>query len=259
MSTFVSAVDAFGATRPDTVAFANSRGEAITYGELKRASDALAGYLLNADAEKRPVVVYGHKSPLMMACFHACSKSGRASVQFDIVYPELRVADIMDQLGTPLVLNTTERDLSAFGDHMGGCVSLDELRAIIDGAGEAPAVPDPSRAVAGLDVFYILFTSGSTGRPKGVEVMAECVDLNILGLGFEESVCEGCCVCRRSLRSACSSCLYCACGIDFLSNYMSRVILAYRSCCALACIRRPCVCRRTPLMGNNHFKPESVA
>ena len=123
------------------MAFANSRGEAITYGRLKRASDALAGYLLNVDAQKRPVVVYGHKSPLMMACFQACSKSGRAYVPIDIVYPELRVVDIMDQLGTPLVLNTTERDLSAFGDHMGGCVSLDELRAIIDGEGEeAPAV-----------------------------------------------------------------------------------------------------------------------
>ena len=45
MSKFVSAVDAFGITRPNTVAFANSRGESITYGELKRASDALAAYL----------------------------------------------------------------------------------------------------------------------------------------------------------------------------------------------------------------------
>ena len=176
MSKFVSAVDAFGITRPNTVAFANSRGESITYGELKRASDALAAYLLKADEEKRPVVVYGHKSPLMTACFHACSKSGRAYVPIDIVYPELRVADIMDQLGTPLVLNTTERDLSSFGGHMGSCVSLDELRSIIADAGDVPAAIDSAQAVDGLDVFYILFTSGSTGRPKGVEVMAECVD-----------------------------------------------------------------------------------
>ena len=178
MSAFVSAVDSFGISRPDTVAFANSRGEQISYGELKRASDALAGYLLEADPDKRPVVVYGHKSPLMTACFHACSKSGRAYVPIDIVYPELRVADIMDQLGTPLVLNTTERDLSAFAGHMGGCVSLAQLEAICSGAdATAPApVADLSQAVSGADVFYVLFTSGSTGRPKGVEVMAECVD-----------------------------------------------------------------------------------
>ena len=172
MSAFVSAVDDFGATRPATVAFANSRGETITYGELKHLSDGLALRLSELDAHKRPVVVYGHKSPLMIACFHACSKSGRAYVPIDVVYPDLRVIDIMDQLESPLVLNTTDRDLSVFREHMGACIERADLLAAADSEG----VPDPSSAVSGEDVFYILFTSGSTGRPKGVEIMAECVD-----------------------------------------------------------------------------------
>ena len=171
MSAFVAAVDSFGQTRPDTVAFANSRGETITYGRLKCVSDALARHLAQLDPEKRPVVVYGHKSPLMIACFQACSKSGRAYVPIDVVYPDLRVIDILDQLGNPIVLNTTDRDLSAFAGHMGECVSYAQLLAVEDNAPAVDVAP-----VSGLDTFYILFTSGSTGRPKGVEIMAECVD-----------------------------------------------------------------------------------
>ena len=172
MSEFVSAVDAFGITRPDTVAFENSRGENITYGELKRLSDGLAARLVKLDDERRPVVVYGHKSPLMVACFQACSKSGRPYVPLDVVYPDLRVADIMDQLGAPLVLNTTDRDLSCFADRMRLCMAREDIVA----AGGSGDECDSECAVTGDDVFYILFTSGSTGRPKGVEIMAECVD-----------------------------------------------------------------------------------
>ena len=186
MSLFVQAVDDFGLSRPNTVAFANSAGETITYGELKRASDALAHHLAALDDARRPVVVYGHKSPLMIACFHACSKSGRAYVPVDIVYPTLRVADIMDQLGAPIVLNTTQADLQAdFAGHMGDYLGVSDIEQIAASADEASNEPaEASQAatapvmaqVEGDDTFYILFTSGSTGRPKGVEVTAECVD-----------------------------------------------------------------------------------
>jgi len=174
MSRFVDAVDGFGVTRPTTIAFENSRGERISYGELRSASDALALLLCEADPAYRPVVVYGHKSPLMIACFLACAKSGRAYVPVDIVYPDLRVIDILDQLGAPIVLNTTTRDLTPLAAHAGRIVSLKELECCRT---EKASEPSASfQAVSGDDTFYILFTSGSTGRPKGVEVTAECVD-----------------------------------------------------------------------------------
>ena len=172
MSSYIQAVDGFGESKPEALAFANSRGERMTYGQLKRVSDALAVKLLEADPDKRPVVVYGHKSPLMIASFMACAKSGRAYVPIDIVYPELRVLDILDQLEAPIVLNTTDRDLSAFAGHMSACWEAGEL----EHAEEDGLASDPAHIVSGDDTFYILFTSGSTGRPKGVEVSAECVD-----------------------------------------------------------------------------------
>ena len=187
MSAYVQAVDGFGVSKPEALAFSNSRGEYMSYGKLKRVSDALAVRLLEADPEKRPVVVYGHKSPLMIASFMACAKSGRAYVPIDIVYPELRVLDILDQLEAPIVLNTTDADLSAFAEHMSGCWEAADLEAAeSESTSGEPAEgepaegdaqqPDPAHVVSGDDVFYILFTSGSTGRPKGVEVTAECVD-----------------------------------------------------------------------------------
>ncbi len=181
MSAYIEAIDGFAASRPNACAFVNSAGERITYGELKRLSDMLAAHLYAADASRKPVVVYGHKSPLMIACFLACAKSGRAYVPVDVMYPDLRIADIMDQLDKPLTLNTTARDLAVFAPHARACWDCSNTQAIehlcapanaSETSTDLPALP----VVDGDDTLYVLFTSGSTGRPKGVEVTAECMD-----------------------------------------------------------------------------------
>ena len=173
MSEFIRAIDGFGITRPEAVAFSNSRGERMTFGELKERSDAIAAHLAQLDPERKPVVVYGHKSPLMIACFLACAKSGRAYVPTDVIYPDLRIADIIGQLDSPIVLNTSDRDISAISDAMGPCLGAAELAAC---APEPAELLPENACLTGDETFYILFTSGSTGHPKGVEVSAESVD-----------------------------------------------------------------------------------
>ncbi len=179
-SSYIAAIDAQAQRVPDAVAFCNSRGESITYAELKRASDALARWIANSDAVASgvPVVVYGHKSPLMPACFLACVKSGHAYVPIDVVYPRDRVASIIDQLGETVVLDTIGAIPQMLGDQLQRpWFGPDDLAAAIaDGAvekGESAAEPQPVRE---NDLFYILFTSGSTGTPKGVQITTECVD-----------------------------------------------------------------------------------
>jgi D-alanine--poly(phosphoribitol) ligase subunit 1 len=77
---FVASIDAQASRVPGKQAFRNSRGESITYSELKRQSDALATWIAgNASIPANaPLVVYGHKAPIMLACFLACVKSGHA-------------------------------------------------------------------------------------------------------------------------------------------------------------------------------------
>ncbi|MDR0513810.1 MAG: D-alanine--poly(phosphoribitol) ligase subunit DltA [Coriobacteriaceae bacterium] len=171
MSEFVNAVDAFGVRNPDVCAFRNSRGESITYGELKAYSDSLAAWVSGIDATREPLVVYGHKTPFMLVAFLACVKSGHAYVPIDTNLPKSRAIDILGQLGKPLMLNTLDEGIPDFDDFVSLQIDLNELRRQAQAASRADLA-----AVAGDECFYIMFTSGSTGAPKGVEITASCLD-----------------------------------------------------------------------------------
>ena len=175
-SSLISSIDAQAERVPDKIAFGNSRGETLTYAQLKRQSDALACWMTaNASVpEKAPLVVYGHKSPLMLACFMACVKSGHAYVPIDVVYPRDRVANIIDQLGPTAVFDTIGTIPELLGESL--LRPCFDVAKIIEELGDSGEIP-PSSGFVGLnDTFYILFTSGSTGTPKGVQVTTECVD-----------------------------------------------------------------------------------
>lgn len=158
--------------------------EAMTYRQLWSASDLLAAKLdelLGAD-DLSPLVVYGHKSPLMIVCFLACAKSGRAYVPADVSVPDRRVFNIIDQVGSCLVLSAVEWEggdvvftSKESTQHLLGRDAIDDIIGPALCGDEIPAFP-ASRQVSGDDLFYLIFTSGSTGVPKGVMVTAGCVD-----------------------------------------------------------------------------------
>ena len=160
---------------PDRVAYFTSRGwvsDSLTYGELDRWSDGLAAFLRREAPEGKPVVVYGHKSPLMLVSFFAAVKAGLPYAPIDIAYPADRVADILEQIGRPLVISLADEPLAADASLAERVLGKDEVRTACM-SGET--VFEDSW-VSGDDVFYLLFTSGSTGRPKGVQMPSRCVD-----------------------------------------------------------------------------------
>lgn len=172
-SRFISMVRDAACKTPEKTAFFNTRMGGLTYGELWRYSDALAAFFEERGPEKLPVVVYGHKSPLMLACFLGALKSGRAYAPIDVAYPRDRVNDILDQIGHPLVVDLSDDGFAGDADLASQVVDEGQVRAVAEaGAPES----DPAQWVSGDDVFYLLFTSGSTGRPKGVQMPARCVD-----------------------------------------------------------------------------------
>lgn len=184
-STFLEAIDKQAASHPDIVAFENSCGESITYAQMKNASDALACWIAANDSivSGVPIIVYGHKSPLMPVCFLACAKSGHAYVPVDIVYPRDRVASIIDQIEGTFVLDTTDGVID-WGE-IPNCAPVVD-RATLERL-SAAEVSEKALAsldgVKGDDAIYILFTSGSTGKPKGVQLTVAHVDMFAEWLG----------------------------------------------------------------------------
>ena len=151
----------------DRIAYISRAGE-LTYRELWEKSGRLARYIEQRMGEnKDPIMVYGHKHPLMIVCFLACVRSGRAYCPVDENMPADRITMIASQIGKPLVMNT-----SSFGgpdvinNDNDDVVSLEEIIRETEKNDECTT----DAFCKGEDVFYIIFTSGSTGRPKGVQI-----------------------------------------------------------------------------------------
>ena len=163
--TYLELVDAQAQANPDRAAFVNTRGESITYAQLKSRSDALARWIAANESipQGSPLVVYGHKSPLMLVCFLACAKSGHAYAPVDVVYPAARVASIIGQLGDTVAFDTRGTLAELLGPEA-SCPVFDP--DAIEAACAAPAeegafAPVP---VGPRDSHYVIFTSGSTGK-----------------------------------------------------------------------------------------------
>lgn len=164
----------------------------MTYGQLECASNKIASFIDRTTARKEfssasPVIVYGHKDPLMVACFLGCLKSGHPYVPIDIhSVPRDRALGIMGQVGPSIVFEVENSNAGSLvaganevASHGGGCssnyefVDRDELERLVT-TDDASVIS--ANAVSGDDLAYIIFTSGSTGAPKGVQVTADCFD-----------------------------------------------------------------------------------
>lgn len=171
---------------PSRVAYRTSRDEGeggITYGQLDAYSDALANWIDARAPKGKPVVAYGHKSPLMLVSFLAAVKSGRGYSPIDVAYPADRVNDILSQIGSPLVISVADEAFPGDSQLAVEVCGGEEVRAHCL-SGE----PLRCRPVGGDDVFYLLFTSGSTGRPKGVQMPSRAVDsfMDYFGKFFDD-------------------------------------------------------------------------
>ena len=169
---FVCAVERQVRAHPEAPAHRASDGSTMTYGELWAASDRIAAALAARTDGREPVAVLGCKSALMCAGFLGCLKSGHAFVPVDVEMPPSRLADIMSQLGDPLVLTTVPVPAPL-------AAALPPARVLdartVVASSHPVRVPERDKWVTGEETQYLIFTSGSTGRPKGIEVSARNV------------------------------------------------------------------------------------
>ncbi|MFF8387319.1 amino acid adenylation domain-containing protein [Streptomyces kanasensis] len=151
-------------------------GRTLTYGDLSRHSDALAGRLLAAGVRPGATVgVTGHRGPEAITAFLAVLKCGAAYVPLDDEYPPARLHAMAEDADVRVAVNLP-----------GGTCRLRRLSARIDadllvprqdpvartghGSGPRPRPVPPAVGVSADDCAYVMFTSGSTGRPKPVAV-----------------------------------------------------------------------------------------
>lgn len=152
--------------------------ERLTWKELDDYSDYLAGWIDYNLHTKTPIIVYGHKSPMMIVCFLACVKSGRAYCPIDINVPHSRIEAIVDEVQPEIILATETLKIGSFD-----VLDINGINEVIL-CKKTRITRD--KFVKEDDLFYIIFTSGSTGVPKGVQITLGCLDNFIkwaIGLG----------------------------------------------------------------------------
>ena len=137
----------------------------LTFRELDEASTAVAHRLLARGVKPGDVVgLFMERTPDLIVGLLAILKAGAAYLPLDPDYPADRIAFMIEDSKTPLVVTRST---------VRGLLALPASRSfVIDEAeGAVAAVPDSKLPhVAAGSAAYVIYTSGSTGKPKGVVV-----------------------------------------------------------------------------------------
>ncbi|RSM88015.1 non-ribosomal peptide synthetase [Kibdelosporangium aridum] len=147
---------------PDAVAVMDA-ARTLSYADLDRESDRLAGYLAAMGVRRgdRVGVVMERGTDLFVALL-AVWKAGAAQVPVNVDYPAERIERMLADAGASVAV-CLEATRKAVPDGVEPVVM--DVPAIDGVRHEAPQV-----TVGAHDLAYVMYTSGSTGVPKGVAV-----------------------------------------------------------------------------------------
>ncbi|MFI5562666.1 amino acid adenylation domain-containing protein [Amycolatopsis japonica] len=145
------------AESPDAVAVVDG-DRTLSYAELDRESDGLAGYLASRGVRRgdRVGVVLERGADLLVALL-AVWKAGAAQVPVNVDYPAERIERMLADSGAALAICVA----ASLGAVPQG------IEPVVMGVMEYAA---PPALVGAHDTAYVMYTSGSTGVPKGVAV-----------------------------------------------------------------------------------------
>jgi natural product biosynthesis luciferase-like monooxygenase protein len=140
------------------------QGQSLGYRELDGQATALAGRLARGGVKPGDIVgLCLGRGPELVVALLAIMKAGAAYLPLDPEYPRERIAFMIEDSGTSMVVTTAA---------IASALEIDSrLAFVIDDAqphpgGAATALPQ----VTPDSAAYVIYTSGSTGRPKGVVV-----------------------------------------------------------------------------------------
>ncbi|MCF7849347.1 MAG: amino acid adenylation domain-containing protein, partial [Kiritimatiellales bacterium] len=134
----------------------------VTYAQMNARANRLAHLLIEkgVKADDR-VCVCLERGPELVIVELAIWKAGGAYVPLDPIYPSERIAYMIADSGSSLLI--TESSVSSVTSHA-SLVTLDDV--------DLSSYPEtnPVVDVSSNNLAYLIYTSGSTGKPKGVAV-----------------------------------------------------------------------------------------
>ncbi|HYM00576.1 MAG TPA: amino acid adenylation domain-containing protein, partial [Blastocatellia bacterium] len=151
------------AALPDAAALCSSESQ-ITYRLLNQRANQCARRLRRAGVSAETVVgIFVERSPDLVIAMLAVLKAGGAYVVLDPNYPRSRLAHLLEDTNTRVVVSRGHM-LEALGPYQGSAICFDRDQRLLDieAAGNLESL-SPESSLA-----YIAYTSGSTGKPKGI-------------------------------------------------------------------------------------------
>lgn len=146
-------------------------GRTLTYAELDGRAEQLAQTLrgMGVGTDTRVGLCLERSLELIVALV-AIVKAGGAYVSLDLAYPPERLAFMIEDTKTPVLI--TQRKLRGkLPRNSATVLCLDESgRAKLSHDAGKPVDRAPGAAITPESLAYVSYTSGSTGKPKGVEV-----------------------------------------------------------------------------------------
>jgi amino acid adenylation domain-containing protein len=150
---------------PESIALIDGARE-ITYIELERRANQLARHLrrLGVGPEKL-VGICAQRSADMIAGMLGTLKAGAAYLSLDPSYPRERLAFMLEDAASPVVLTQEPLlDRTAGSGATAVCFDRDARVLAAESPERLPSIVTPG------SLAYAIYTSGSTGRPKGVAI-----------------------------------------------------------------------------------------
>ena len=146
----------------------------MTYAELEADANRLAHRLrrrYGIQPNDRVALLLARGSREAYTSLLAVLKAGAAYVPLDPEYPTERIAHILADSGSRLLLCTTDLWQRRFEEFTGRVMRLDEEseRAAVAAQSSSRLLPLET-GVQPDDLCYLIYTSGSTGKPKGVQI-----------------------------------------------------------------------------------------
>jgi amino acid adenylation domain-containing protein len=155
-----SLVEQQAATTPDAIALV-MHATSISYADLNSRANRLAHHLVSNGAGPGSLIgIACERSIAMAVSVLAVLKSGAAYVPIDPNYPTERIAYMLKEARTP-VLITQSALLEQLPETSATLICLDKFNW---------SEGNSSNLQTSGESVYAIFTSGSTGKPKGVEL-----------------------------------------------------------------------------------------